>query len=115
MAERSLEYSVSAVRFYRELISDPAGRILGRQFLRSATSVGANIHEAQAAQSKPDFISKMAIALKEARETLYWLDLLQRADVASGTRVTGIRDETSQLARMLGAIIVSAKGRVRGA
>jgi four helix bundle protein len=110
VAERSLDYSVSAVKLFRQLQSDPAGQILGRQFLRSATSIGANIQEAQAAQSKPDFIAKMSIALKEGREALYWLELLDRARVASDGCLAGIRDETEQLTRMHGAIIVSAKG-----
>ena len=77
--------------------------------LRAATSVGANIEEARAGQSKPDFISKNAIALKEARETYYWLRLLVASKVVDESRVTELMSEADELMRVIGAIIVSAK------
>ena len=74
------------VRLCRSLDSKPRSlRILAQQLLRSGTSVGANVQEAQAGQSRADFISKYSIALKEARETLYWLRLLD----ASGETING--------------------------
>ena len=85
------------------------GRTIGRQLLRAGTSVGANVEEAQAGQSKADFISKIAIALKEARETLYWLRLLAASDVLPAKRLSILQTEIIELRRVLGAIIVSAK------
>ena len=84
-------------------------RELSRQLLKAGTSVGANTEEAQAAQSKPDFISKNSIALKEARETHYWLRLLIAAKVMPEKRIVGLRDEAEEIKLILGAIVVSAK------
>jgi four helix bundle protein len=71
--ERSIGYSLRIIALYRVLNRDHVGRVLGRQLLRAATSIGANAHEAQGGQSRPDFIAKMSIAHKEARECAYWL------------------------------------------
>lgn len=89
------------------------GRTLGWQLLRAGTSVGANVEEAQAAQSRADFINKNAIALKEARETDYWLRLLDAVNGTSGADLAKLRAEASALTRILGAIIVSAKKGIR--
>jgi len=77
--------------------------------LNAGTSVGANAEEAQAAQSKPDFISKNSIALKEARETHYWLRLLIAAEIMSEEKLAGLRDEAEELKRILGSIVVFAR------
>ena len=77
--------------------------------MRAGTSVGANVEEAQAGQSKADFISKFAIALKEARETRYWLRLLVASKVLPIERLSDIQTEIEELMKVLGAIIVSAK------
>jgi len=72
---RTFEFALLVIEAYRYLI-ERKEFVLSKQLLRSGTSIGANVHEAQAAQSKKDFISKMAVASKEARETDYWLRLL---------------------------------------
>jgi len=77
--------------------------------LNAGTSVGANAEEAQAAQSKPDFISKNSIALKEARETYYWLRLLIAAGIMPEKKLAELRDEAEELKRILGSIVVSAR------
>ena len=75
---RSFDFAVNVVHFCQKLEAKPGvGRILSRQLLRSGTSVGANVEEAQAAQSTADFVSKCSISLKEARESNYWLRLLE--------------------------------------
>lgn len=71
--------------------------------------MGANVEEAQAGQSRADFISKYAIALKEARETHYWQRLLVASEVISGARVSDLLQEADEMMRIIGAIIVSAK------
>ena len=71
--------------------------------------MGANVEEAQAGQSKADFISKYAIALKEARETHYWLRLLVASNVVTSARVSDLIKEADEIMRVIGAIIVSAK------
>ena len=82
---------------------------LGKQLLRCGTSIGSNVEEAQAAESRADFISKNNISLKEARETHYRLRLLAAAEVVTQSRLQPILDEALELKRILGAIVVSAK------
>ena len=90
-------------------MKDDVGRVLGRQLLRSGTSVGANVHEAQGAQSKADFIAKMSISHKEAREAAYWLRLVEEADLIPGKRLLDLRNETDQLIKILSSIILTSK------
>jgi four helix bundle protein len=77
---KSFDFAVRVVNLYKYLSKDQKEYILSKQLLRSGTSIGANINEAQAGQSKKDFIAKMAIASKEAREAKYWIDLLIKTD-----------------------------------
>jgi four helix bundle protein len=109
IAERSVAYSLRIIKLYRELDNDSTGRILGKQLLRSGTSIGANIHEAQGAQSTADFISKMSIAHKEARESAYWLRLLQDSGLISTDRLADLYDETDQLVKILSSILLTSK------
>ncbi len=83
--------------------------ILAKQLLLSATSIGANVEEAQAGQSRPDFISKMAIALKEARETNYWLRLLEASEILPKEKLYELIKESDEIKKVVGAIIVSSK------
>jgi len=107
--ERTFEFAVRVVKLCRELDKAPGvSRTLGNQLLRAGTSIGSNVEEAQAGQSKLDFISKNAIALKEARECHYWR-LLIAANVLPEKRLLELRDEAAELAKILAAIIVSAK------
>ncbi|MCK9338187.1 MAG: four helix bundle protein [Arcobacteraceae bacterium] len=77
---KSFDFAIRIVKLYKYLSNDKKEFILSKQLLRCGTSIGANINEAQAGQSKADFISKMSIASKEARETKYWIDLLIKTD-----------------------------------
>ncbi len=81
--ERTFEFALLIVEAYRYLMTNNE-YVLAKQLLRSGTSIGANVHEAQAAQSKKDFVSKMSVASKEARETDYWLRLLDRSGYLFG-------------------------------
>src|SRR6266508_4633954 len=89
--ERTFAFAVRVVGLYQYLARKPGvSRILGQQILRAGISIGANMEEAQAGQSRADFISKTAIALKESRETFYWLRLLGAASVLPETRLSEI-------------------------
>ena len=81
--ERAFDFALGVIDLYKYLIGSKE-YILSKQMLRSGTSIGANVQEAQAAQSKADFISKMSIASKEARETKYWLRLLSKSGYLDG-------------------------------
>ncbi len=108
--ERTFDFALRIVKLCQQLDSQPGvARTLGRQLLRSGTSIGANMEEAQAGQSKLDFISKNAIALKEARETVFWLRLLTAAKILPEARLSELKSEAQELARIIGSIIVSAK------
>ena len=109
--QRSVAYALRAIKLFHHLQThrDGAGWILGKQFLRSATSIGANIEEAQAGESRSDFIHKLGIAQKEARESRYWLHLLGESGIVKMNKLKPLMEETEQLVAVLTAIIVSAK------
>ena len=110
--ERTFDFALRIVKLCQELDSQPGvGRTLGRQLLRSGTSIGANMEEAQAGQSKLDFISKNAIALKEARETIFWLRLLAASKIIPAGRLSELQAEAQELSKIIGSIIVTAKRR----
>ncbi len=81
------------------------------QLLKAGTSVGANVEEAQAGQSRADFVSKYAIALKEARETRYWLRLISEAELIDENAVGALIQESGELSRILGSITSRARRR----
>jgi four helix bundle protein len=108
--ERTFEFAVRIVQLSGKLDERPGiGRIMMSQILRAGTSVPSNVEEAQAGQSKADFISKMSIALKEARETHLRLRLLATAKIIPDSDVLPMIDEAEEIKRVIGAIIVSAR------
>ena len=107
--ERAVGYSLRIVQLYRELEKESVGRVLGKQLLRSGSSIGANIHEAQGGQSKADFIAKISIVYKEALESAYCLRLIQETDLISANRIGDLSDETGQLVKILSSILLTSK------
>ncbi len=107
--ERSFEYALRAIKLYQCLQEgkDGAGWIIAKQYLRSATSIGANVEEAQSGESRGDFIHKYSIAQKEARESLYWLRLLAQSGILPSTRLTPLIRETEEIIAVITAIIVT--------
>jgi four helix bundle protein len=111
IVERTIKFSLDVIRLYRELEKDSVGRILGKQLLRLATSIGANVHEAQGGQSKADFIAKMSIAYKEARETLYRLQLIRESGLAVFDRLEHLLGESEQIIKILSSILLTSKNK----
>lgn len=108
--ERTFEFAIRIVKLCQHLDEKPGvKRTLSNQLLRSGTSVGANIEEAQAGQSRADFLSKMSIACKEARETLYWLKLLEKTELISDDRLQDLKQEADEIVRILTSIVKSTK------
>ena len=107
--EKSMDFAVRIVRLYQYLCKEKKEFVLSKQLLRSGTSVGANLREAKYAQSTNDFISKNSIALKEASETEYWLELLFRTGYLTEKEYNTIIADCSELAKMLTAIIKTTK------
>ncbi len=106
---KSFHFAVRVVKLCKHLCGTKKEYTLSKQLLRSGTSIGANIAEAQQAQSRADFISKLSIALKEAVETNYWLRLLQATDYLNEAEFKSIHSDCCELERMLTAIIKSSK------
>lgn len=108
--ERTLNFSIRIVnlcKFLRE--NGGTGYDLSKQLIRSGTSIGANIEEAQNAESKPDFIHKMTISLKEARETNYWLKILIATEKNLEQRLIPLLNESNELIAIIHTIIKNSK------
>ena len=102
---RTFLFAVRVLKMVRVLPRDIAGQIVARQLGRSGTSIGANVEEAQGAQSRAEFARRMNIALSEARETHYWLRLTGEAGLAPAARLTSIIRETDELVCILTTIV----------
>ena len=109
ISDKSFEFAIKIVMLARELKEESREYVLANQLLRSGTSIGANIAEAQQAQSRKDFISKMSIALKEAHENKYWLRLLERVDHERVTKYRALLDEVEEIIRILASIVKTSK------
>lgn len=105
MAERAFLFAVRIVKTVKTLQAEHKEYVLSRQLLRSGTSIGANIEEALAGQSRRDFAAKMSIASKEARETEYWLKLLRETGYLRGITAEPIETDIRELRSMLTAIV----------
>ena len=104
--ERGFSFACRIVKLYRFLAKQRGGaEVLGRQVLRSGTSIGANLEEAVAGQSKADFVSKCNIALNEARETYYWLRLLLKTEVVPASKLSDLVSESNELVAILTSIV----------
>ena len=111
--QKSFDFSVRTVKVARFLEEKKKDRVLSRQILRSGTSIGANIRESRFAQSKADFVSKLSIALKEAAETQYWLDLLTVTGLLSKKQYDSLKADADWLVGTLVNVIKSSKRSLR--
>jgi four helix bundle protein len=115
LSERVLDYGLRTIKVVESLPKTLVGRRIGDQLLRSATSVGANFEEAQAAESRDDFVHKLQVALKELRESNYWLRLLSKAGALPEQRLAPLLDESNQLVAMLSKAVAKVKGKTKPA
>ena len=102
--KKSFDFAVRTVNLYKLLVSEKQEYVLSKQLLKSGTSIGANVAEAQKAQTKPDFNTKMTIALKEANETCYWLRLLKETDYLTQKEFESMESDARELVAILTAI-----------
>ena len=109
IAEKSMVFAVRVVGLYRYLCEKKRECVMSKQVLRSGTSIGANVREANSAQSKADFIAKMSMALKECDETGYWLELLSRTGFLSREEYISVESDCRELFAMITAILKSAR------
>jgi four helix bundle protein len=103
--DRTFQFAVRVINLVRSMPNDIAGQVLGRQLARSGTSVGSNVEEAQAAESRRDFAHKLGIARKEARESRYWLRLIAASELLPAARMREISRESEAIVRILTAIV----------
>ena len=115
LSERLLSFAVRIVKLVGALPNTVAGRRVGDQLLRCGTSVGANYEEAQGAESHNDFVHKLQIALKEMRESNFWLRLIQKSELLAADKMADIVDESSQLKAILSKAVATAKGKSKTA
>jgi four helix bundle protein len=101
--DQAYTFALDIIRLYQQL-QDHREYVISKQLLRSGTSIGANVEEATAAESRRDFLHKMKIAMKESRETLYWLRLLDQSDLAPGVDVQGLLQQCTELSAILTSI-----------
>ena len=103
--EKRFDFAIRIVKLYKYLMEEKKEFVLSKQVLRSGTSIGANINEAQQAQSKKDFLMKMNIALKECTETKYWIDLLSATDYINQELKDSIIYDCIELEKLLTSIV----------
>lgn len=109
LIDKSIDFGARIVKLHRYLIKTKREAVLSKQILRSGTSIGANINEAQYGNSKADFIAKLHIALKETAETEYWLHILEKSDYLDGNMASSLLNDCLEIKRILIASINTAK------
>ncbi|MGB4205702.1 MAG: four helix bundle protein [Bacteroidales bacterium] len=109
---KSFEFAVRIVKFYQFLCNEKKEFILSKQVLRSGTSIGAMVREAEHSESKADFIHKLSIAQKEINETIYWLDLLKETDYISSQQFESIHADAVEIIKLITSIIKSTKNNI---
>lgn len=109
---KSFELAVRGVNFYKWLVSEKKEFVMSKQFLRSVTSVGANVREAVNAQSKPDFIHKLSIAQKECDESMYWLEILKETNYISIIEFDSIHQQCNEVLKIIRSIIITSKRKL---
>ncbi|MDQ6755621.1 MAG: four helix bundle protein [Bacteroidota bacterium] len=109
VGKKSYAFALGIISIYKTLVSDKKEFVLSKQLLRSGTSIGANVHEALSSESKRDFVHKLSIALKEAKETSYWLNLLADSNYISSEQFDKLNSDCIELIKILSSIILTIK------
>lgn len=109
IAKKSYAFALEIVKLYKQLAEERKEYVLSKQLLRSGTSIGANVNEAICAQSKRDFVYKLSIALKETRETDYWLNLLKDSNYITIERFDKAINDCTEIFKILSSIILTTK------
>ena len=109
--DRSFRFAIHVIAYIRRQQKDHINLVLNRQLLRSGTSIGANVDEALGGHSSKDFVAKLAIAAKEARETGYWLRLIRETQPCDPQELAGLLKECDGLVRILNSIILTTRSK----
>lgn len=111
--KKSFALAIRIVNVYKQLTSEKKEFVLSKQLLRSGTSIGANIEESIGGQSTKDFLAKISISYKEARETIYWLKLLQGAEYLSQEEASSLLQDTEEICKILAKIQITLKKQLQ--
>ena len=111
LLDKSFAFAVRTVKAYRYLVEEKKEHVISKQFLRSGTSIGANAEEAIGGQSKADFVAKLSIAYKEARETKYWLRLLEATDYLDKLQAKSLLYDIEEILKIIGKIQITTKNK----
>jgi len=106
--EKSYSFALRVINLYK-FLNEKKEYVMSKQLLRCGTAIGALVREAEHAESKPDFIHKMAIAQKEANETDYWIDLLFESDYLNATQHKSVSTDINEIQKILSSIIITSK------
>ena len=112
LKEKSFKFAIRIVNLYKHLCESKKEFVLSKQILRSGTSVGANIREAEHSESKADFVHKMAVAQKEINETIYWLELMKETEYISKQEFESINIDAVEIIKMITSSIKTAKSKL---
>jgi four helix bundle protein len=111
IVKKSYRFALEIVKLYKILSETKKEFILSKQILKSGTSIGANVNEAMESVSKADFVNKLSISLKEARETVYWLNLLMDSDYLPSDEYQELNSECNEIIKILKSIIITTKDK----
>ncbi len=109
VSQKSFDFALRIINLYKYLKENKKEFILSKQLLRSGTSIGANIQEALGGQSKKDFISKISVAYKESRETLYWINLLNKSGYLNQTQSCSLISDCEEIIKIITKILKTSK------
>lgn len=113
LKNKSFHFAIVIINLYKNLTEEKREYVLIKQLLRSGTSIGANIREAQNAQSDSDFVYKLYVSQKECDETLYWLELLKETNYISEESFAKLHQEANEILKMLKSSILTVKQRIQ--
>jgi four helix bundle protein len=111
LRDRTRDYALRIIRLYVALPKTPVAQVIGKQILRSGTSVGANYRESIRARSRSEYATKLQLGLMELEETLYWIELLEAIQIFSVAKLAALKGESSELCAILVTLIKKFKGR----
>ena len=109
--QKSIDFAIRIVNFYKYLCDEKKEYVMSKQILRSGTSIGANVCESKNAQTDPDYLTKMNIALKEADETQYWLEILYRSTIISESEYKSLNEDLKEIIAILVSIVKKLKDK----
>ncbi len=109
--QKTLDFAVRIVNFYKYLCDEKREFVISKQILRSGTSIGANVRESKNAQTDPDYLTKMNIALKEADETQYWLEVLCKSAIISDSEYNSLNEDLKEIIAILVSIVKKLKDK----